>query len=184
MKILHGMDCPKTAGLLRKNFAGPANYSMCKASQCKHFKSQGREQDTFESFIECSYDPALEKPGHKILDNMCPMDPSNHIMDSKTCERCPSFMNRGITDMGAYFVLCNYERPKLPTIEITPRIIVPIDPKEKEVLDHLIAAFNEFGKLESYHQDHIRDFTDAIQQCQRIIAVRHAMRTTDEFVRK
>lgn len=45
---------------------------------------------------------------------------------------------------------------------------------ELKILDSLVDAWNEFGKLESQHPDEVRDFADGIHKCQGILGMRIA----------
>ena len=46
--------------------------------------------------------------------------------------------------------------------------------KEKEILNHLIKAWNIFNKLDRQHPDELRDFCDGIHRCQYLIGMRIA----------
>jgi hypothetical protein len=52
--------------------------------------------------------------------------------------------------------------------------------KEQVIMDHLVAAFNEFSLCEKQHPDEYREFTDSIHRLQDILAVRVIRRVYPE----
>lgn len=52
--------------------------------------------------------------------------------------------------------------------------------QEGKVMDALIAAWNEFVKLEQQHPNELTDFSDGIHRCQDLLAIRIARREYPE----
>jgi hypothetical protein len=73
-----------------------------------------------------------------------------------------------------------YEEPHFTIVDLTtPKEVsfcVSLTEDEKEVLNHLVQAWNKFIALPNQSEHNLREYQTAIHQCQQLIALRVARR--------